>query len=189
MRRIGRTKKIKGSDVHSPDEYSHPNIWQREEFKDWARLVIGARDGEIPLILDLCREMNGPFGVLYVLTLSLNGHGECRYQNPTPIEFDELHTFSTNFRAFIEQDGRHNFWVMSTSGEGQFIFDKHNMIYAYGDLARYEVHLKSAGFSLGVVGIPSPHAPAYHREFVPTHDELMDYWDWVKFPLKPEDDD
>ncbi len=181
--------KFSGPDFHSRDEYTHPNIWQREEFEGWARLVIGARDGEIPLIIDLCREMNGPFGVLYEQTISLNGHGEGRYQNPKSIGFDELEAFSNKFRDFIEQDGRHNFWVMSISDEGQFIFDQHNMIYAYGDLDRYEVHLKSAGFSLGVVGIPSPHAHAYHSEFDQTHDELMAYWDWVKCPLDPDDVD
>ena len=100
-----------------------------------------ARDGEIPLILDLCREMEGPFGILYVQLISRGGVGEGRYQNSSPVEYGVLAQFLNKFRAFIEQDGRLNLWVMSTSGEGQFIFDHHNMIYANGDLDRVQISL------------------------------------------------
>ena len=179
--------KFSGADLQSDVELTHPNIWQHEEFDTWSRLVIGARDGEIPLILDLCREMNGPFGILYVLTVTRSELDEGRYQNPEPADFAQLQRFALRFRAFLEQDGRHNFWVMSLSDEGQFIFDRHNFIYAYGDLERYKDHLNAAGFSEGEVGIPSPHAHHYHREFDATFDALMAYWDWKWFPLREHD--
>ncbi len=92
------------------------------------------------------------------------------------------------FQDFFEQDGRHHLWVMSWSEEGQFIFDRHNMIYAYGDLDRYESHLNSVGFARGRVAIPVLHAHYYHPEFNTAENELMAYWSWMKFPLQPEHD-
>lgn len=180
--------KFSGPDLDSSIEFTHPNIWQREEHSGWSRLLIGAREREIPLILDLCRDFAGPFGVLYVLIASRLGHGDGRYQNPEPIDYDDLELFLYTFQEFFERDGRHHLWVMSTGGEGQFIFDNHNMIYAYGDLDRYESKLRSRGFTQGSVAIPAPHSHHYHAEFDRSEDELMAYWDWKKFPLEPDDD-
>ena len=148
----------------------------------------GACDGHVPLVLELCREIEGPFGILYVQIISMNGVGEGRYQDPGPVEFGELAEFLNKFRTFIEQDGRHNLWVLSRNGDDQLIVDRHNIIYAYGDLDRYEEYLGAAGFRLGVVGIPSPHAHHYNHEFDPDHEELMAYWQRQKFPLEPGDD-
>ncbi len=180
--------KFSGPDLDTSVEFAHPNVWQREEHPGWSRLVIGACEREIPLILELCRDMSGPFGVLYVLVVPRPGHGEGRYQNPEPIEYDALELFLYTFQQFFEQDGRHHLWVMSWSDEGQFVFDRHNMVYAYGDLDRYESYLESAGFVRGQVAIPAPHSHNYHPEFDTAEDELMEYWRWKKLPLEPDDD-
>jgi hypothetical protein len=128
--------KFSGPDLDSSFEFTHPNVWQREEHSGWSRLVIGAKEREIPLMLNLCRSSAGPFGVLYV----------------------------------------------------QLVFDNHNMIYAYGDLDRYESELQARGFRRGSVAIPTPHSHHYHAEFDQSEDELIAYWDWKKFPLEPDDD-
>ena len=179
--------KFSGPDLDSSVESSYPNIWQREERKEWSRLLIGTREREIPLILELCRNFNGPFGILYVLVASRCGHGDGRYQNPEPINYDDLELFLYTFQEFLEQDGRHHLWVSSTSGEGQFVFDNHNLIYAYGNLDHYESQLASAGFSRGTVEIPVPHCHNFHAEFDRIEDELMAYWRWKRFPLQADD--
>ena len=62
------------------------------------------------------------------------------------------------------------------------------MVYAYGDLDRYESYLESAGFVRGQVAIPAPHSHNFHPEFDTAEDELMEYWRWKKLPLEPDDD-
>ena len=185
---MNRLAKLSGPDVDSSIEFVHPNIWQREEHSAWSRLLIGAREREIQLILDLCRGSPGFFGVLYVLLVSRLGHSEGRYQNPEPISYEDLELFLYTFQEFLEQDGRHHLWVTYVTGEGQFIFDNHNMIYAYSDLDRYESELQARGFRRGSVVVPAPHCHNYHGEFDQSEDELMTYWDWKRFPLEPDDD-
>jgi hypothetical protein len=180
--------KFSGPDLDSSVEFSHPNVWQREEHPGWSRLIVGAREREVPLILELCRDLEGPFGILYVLLVPRLAHGAGRYQNPEPIEYGDLELFLHTFQAFLEQDGRHHLWVMSTSGDGQLIFDNHNIIYAYGDLERFGVKLAAQGFRPGPVEIPDPHSHNYHAAFDQTEDEILRYWQWKMFPLEPTDD-
>jgi len=179
--------KFSGTDLDSSIEFTYPNIWQREEYSGGSRLLIGAREREIALILDLCREFDGPFGILYVLLASRLGYDDARYQNPEPIDYDELELFLWTFQLFLEQDGRHHRWVISLSGEGQFIFDRHNIIFAYGNLERYESYLMTAGFRRGSVEVQVPHAHNFHAEYDSSEDELMKYWEWKKFPLQADD--
>jgi hypothetical protein len=180
--------KFSGPDLNHSVEFTYRNIWQREEYPGWSRLVIGAREREIPLILELCRDMRGSFEVLYVLIGPRTGHVPGGYQNPEPIAYDTLELFLYNFQEYLEQDGRHHLWVMSRNNDGQFIFDNHNVVYAYGDLPRHESHLDAMGFVPGQVVIPSPHSHLYHQEFDSAEDELMKYWSWIKFSLEPSDD-
>jgi len=180
--------KFSGSDLDTSVEFAHPNIWQREVHPTWSRLTIGARQQEIPLILELCRDMKGPFGILYVLLVSRQGHESGRYQNPEPVPYDDLELFLYVFQEFFEQDGRHHLWVASVAGEGQLILDRHNVIYAYGDLEAYERVLRRHGFREGAIEIPVPHSHYYHRQFDASETDLLRYWSWKWFPLKDSDD-
>ena len=184
---MGTLPKFVAPALDSTAEFTFPNVWRREEHPDWSRLVIGAREKEIPLILDLCRGMEGPFGVLYVLVASRLDHADGRYQSENPVGYDDLALFLYSFQEFLEQDGRHHLWVISLSDEGQFVFDNHNMTFAYGDLDRFETYLESAGFAQGTLSIPVPHTHNYHQEFDAAEDDLMAYWPWLRFPLEPDD--
>ena len=95
--------KFSGTDLEATGEFAHADFWEREVHPTWSRLTIGARDREISLMLDLCRGMNGPFGVLYVLLVSHQGHEHGRYQCPTPIGYDDLEIFLHSFQEFFEQ--------------------------------------------------------------------------------------
>jgi hypothetical protein len=180
--------KFSGPDLDDSREFAHADVWQREVYPTWSRLIIGAREQEISLILDLCRGMQGPFGVLYVLLVSRQGHQHGRYQNPTPIGRDELELFLYSFQDFFEQDGRHHLWVTSTSGEGQVIFDNHNVLYAYGEPEIYERILRGRGFREDPVRTPAPHSHNYHEAFDACENEVLGYWNWKRFPLKDSDD-
>ena len=127
--------------------------------------------------------------MLYVLVGSRVGYKSGRYQSTQPIDYNELKTFLCEFQEFFEQDGRHNLWVISNSGESQLILDRHRIVYAYGDFDRYESILRSAGFTPSTVITPDPHGHNFHREFDTSEKEVMEYWSWERFPLQPEDDD
>jgi len=180
--------KLNGPDLESSNEFTFPNVWEREDQAEFSRITIGAREKEIPLILELCRNMDGPFCVLYVLVGSRLGRATGRYQNHEPLSFDELELFLYTFQEFFEQDGRHHLWVMSLSGEGQFIFDNHNILYGYGDIDEYQKYLSTLGFVSGNISIPSTHTHNYHPEFDMSEDELFDYWQWLHSPLQPGDE-
>lgn len=170
------------------EEFTHPDVWQREEYPDWSRLTIGVRDQEIPLILDLSSSLPGPFGVLYVLLTSRCGREPGRYQSPYPIPHEDLKLFLYTFQNYFEQDGRHDLWVTSVGGEGQLVFDNHNVVYAYGPMDEYERRLRLRGLEPGEVRHPSPHTHNYHLEFDSDEDDLMEHWEWIHFPLDPSDD-
>lgn len=180
--------KFSGPDLDDSIEFAFPDIWEREDHDTWARLRIGCREREIPLILSLCKSCTGPFGILYVLVCSRLGREEARYQSPEPVSFNDLEQFLNTFRAFFEQDGRHHLWVMSLEDGAQFVFDNHNVIYAYGNLDRFERLLREHGYRDGNVEIPIPHAHHYHPELDAAEDELFSYWDWKAFALSPSDD-
>lgn len=180
--------KFSGPNLIATDEFTHPNLWQREDHESWSRLAIGAEKNEIPLILDFCNGKNGQFGILYILISSRLGRESARYQSPYPINFDELSLFLYTFQEYFEQDGRHHLWIMSLEDNDQFIFDNHNIVYSYGNIDEHETILQQKGFTQGEVGIPAPHAHNYHPEFDLSEDELMNYWDWINFPLEDYDD-
>ena len=169
-------------------EFAHPNVFQREDEEGWSRLTIGAREGEVGMMLELAKELKGPFVVLYVLVGSRADNEHGRYQSPGPLKLDKVEAFMTCFEDFIEQDGRHHVWIISTMGDGQLIFDNHNMIFAYGNLERYESILKSWGFEEGKVDIPAAHTHHLHEEFDSVETELMESWKWKRMPLAPGDE-
>ncbi|MEM0907028.1 MAG: hypothetical protein AAGJ94_06670 [Pseudomonadota bacterium] len=179
--------KLCAPDIHPQNEFTHPNIWMREEYTDFSRLVIGSRAGEVPLILDLCREMTGPFVILYVLLTSQTGRPPARYQSPKALTYDELELFLYTYQEFLEQDGRHNAWIASINGEGQFILDQHNVIFAYGNLPVYENTLRQKGYSVADIKTPAPHRHNFHYQFSDMEDALMNHWGWKQYPLEPSD--
>ncbi len=181
MKPLSKISDQNGTDI------SYQNIWERQVFPSWSRINIGAKERGIPLVLDLCRTMKGPFSILYVLTVSRLGNETARYQSSETISYDNLELFLYTFQEFFEQDGRHHIWVSSQAGEGQFIIDNHNTIYAYGDLDSFEVSLRSSGFTEGEIELPYPHQHHYHPEFDSSEDDVLNYWAWIKSSLQPED--
>jgi len=164
------------------------NLYQVEEYPNCSRMKIGSSSNEIPLILDLCKDMDGPFGILFVLLASRLGKPAGRYQIPHPLSYEELELFVYENQEFFERDGRHHLWVSSITGEGQFIYDNHNFIYAYGNLESYCNKLKSHGYHEGIIKIPAPHTHHYHPEFDNKEDELMEAFEWKYYPLQDGDD-
>lgn len=169
-------------------EFTFPNIWEQETHPGFSRLLIGSQENPVDRILDLCQMLEGPFGILYVLLVSRTGKDCARYQSSEPVEYDELERFIRRFQSYFEQDGRHDVWVTSIFGDGQFVLDKHNITYAYGDLERIVARITSVGYVKGKISLPYPHTHHYNAQFDDTEEEIMGYWKWLRFPLAPSDD-
>ena len=179
---------FKIADINNQSELFWENIFQIEEFPEFSRLIIGCKSKEIPLVLKLCEKMKGPFGVLHVLLVSRRGKEPGRYQTPHPLAYDDLKMFLYEHQEYFERDGRHHLWVYSLSGEGQFIFDNHNYIYAYGDLQTYISILTADNFRQGEIKIPSPHCHNYHVEFDVEEELVNNAFEWIFNPLHDSDD-
>ena len=142
-------------------EFQHPDRYCRQATSGPERLVLAPATGHLDLILELAAGWSGGVWLLYVLLTPRNGQAESgRYQSPGLLDHGALSGFCRRFAEFLECDGRHAFWVSSGSNEGLLVYDQHQIIYAYGDLDRFEQVAKDRGLSEGEVRVPAPHTPS-----------------------------
>jgi hypothetical protein len=172
-----------GQDV----EFRYADVYDWERTTGPARLVVAPASGQIDLLLALAECWRGPFGVLYVLVVPRGGGQAGRYQTPEPLMADELRSFLAAHRDFLEGDARHALWVASATGEGTLVYDRHNVIYAYGPLEAFEDVLRARGIRRGPVRFPVPHSHHYRPEFDPAERRLLSVYDWIRTPLRPDD--
>lgn len=133
--------------------------------------------------------MPEPLGILYVLVVPRGGSEAGRYQTENPVSKKEAEEFLKSFKEYFENDGRHDIWIASMSGSEQLVYDRHNIIYAYGPLPEYEDILLARGLrKVEFVRFPKPHTHNYHAAF--DHDELnlLRRWRWKHFPLHESDE-
>ncbi|MGO4449631.1 hypothetical protein AB4Y96_11935 [Phyllobacterium sp. TAF24] len=169
--------------------FSYSNIFQIEKTTGPDRLVIAPNENQIDILLLLAGLWDEGYFLLYILLVPrLSKREQGRYQSSGPLSFKEAEDFCTAFKPFLETDGRHHFWIGSANGNGTLVYDQHNVIYAYGDTARYIEFLKQIGFKEDSVRIPVPHSHYYHAQNDKFEDELMEYWEWKWSPLQPSDE-
>jgi hypothetical protein len=171
------------------DVYVYPNAYQKEQTTGPGRLVIGPATGHVDILLALMEFMPDPLGVLYVLVVPRSkSHEAGRYQSPYPVDRQDAVDFLTRFRDAFEKDGRHNLWVSSPESNGCLVYDKHNVIYAYGPLAEFEEVLKAMGLLEGPVTFPVPHSHYYNEEWDDDVEAILRYWEWQHYPLRDQDE-
>lgn len=184
MTKTSKISSLVGSDFIP---YRYSNCWDIEKTTGPERLVIGAESNQVELMLELAQTLTEPFGILYVLLVSRKDHEPARYQCPYPCERDGMESFFRSFKNFFESDGRHHIWVMSLSDSSTLVYDKHDVIYAYGPLPQFERVLDNHGLKRGVVCFPDPHSHHYNAEFDEEEQRLLDYWAWRRSPLQESD--
>jgi hypothetical protein len=70
------------------------------------------------------------------------------------------------------------------------IYDRHNVIYAYGPLDAWRLALVADGLcEVPMICFPSPHSHHYHQSLDLKEDRLINYWDWHHTPLKNSDEE
>ena len=169
-------------------EHNYGKLFRHEVHPEWSRVTIAADEQQIPLMLDIAKQWEGPYGILYVLKVSRLGHAVARYQSPDPCSFEDLELFAYTFREFFEGDGRHHLWFADVPTGAQLVYDNHDLIYSYGNDNDIISLLKRRGFTEGDPCIPSPHQHFYNPEFDMSEDEVMEYFNWKEFPLQEEHD-
>jgi hypothetical protein len=140
-------------------------------------------------MIDLLRVMPEPFWILYVLTVPRGGSQDGRYQSANALLRQQAQEFLIRFDQFLENDGRHHVWVKAVSGSDLLIYDKHNVIYAYGRLAEFEAVLSDRGLTkVEAVRFPSPHTHKYNASFDQDERDVLRYWNWKQSPLQDSDE-
>lgn len=168
--------------------YRHPHRYEIERTKGPLRLAIGPSGGHIHLLAELAREIPEPIGLLYVLVVPRTDREPGRYQSPL-LRRNDLDKFLDRFREFFEGDGRHHLWVLSPRGGPKIVYDRHDVLYAYGPIEVYERVLRALRLSEDLVEIPVPHVHMYHQQYDSEEKAVLNYWDWKRSPLVEGVDD
>jgi hypothetical protein len=175
------------TDGLSDERFEYPNIWAREKTSGPDRLAVAPRSGYAQLLWKLCGCMEPPFLLLYDLAIPRGGGEPGRYQSNYSFSLSQLQQFLSDYFEFLEKDARHNLWLRSD--EGMLVYDRHNVIYAYGPLERFVAVLESAGLTeSNEVRFPSPHAHHYHADFDSDENRILHNEDWTISPLRPGDE-
>lgn len=170
--------------------FAHPNVYELQTPSGFERLALAPAADHIELLRDLAEPLKGPFGILYVLTLSRLGEAKPgRYQIPQPTDAPMLNSFLVEYQEFFEGDARHAIWIMSIAENATLVYDRHNVIYAYGPLARFKAAAEKRGLRAGRIEIPVPHVHSYNAAFDELERRILQHFDWKWFPLQPHDGD
>ena len=171
-----------------PFEFSFAPVMDREQVNGgFERLVLGVPGGDSIVFSALVRCIEEPFYILYVLHTPRGEGLPGRYQSPE-LSNDDVSVFLERYSSYLGQDARHDFWVRSQSSNATIVWDRHNIIYAYGPISKYESALRALGFSDGYPSIPSPHIHHYHSEFDGDAKALLNEINWCFTDLRPEDE-
>jgi hypothetical protein len=173
----------------SDERFEYPNIWAREKTSGPDRLVIAPHADYALLLTKLAECLEPPFLLLYVLAIPRGGGEPGRYESKYSFSRPQLQVFLSDYAEFLEKDARHNLWIRSTSGEGMLVYDRHNVIYAYGQLELFATVLHASSLTeSNDVRFPSPHAHHYHPQFDSDENRILRNEEWTRFPLRPGDE-
>lgn len=176
---------------HSVDgqwvEHSHAATFQLPEPGDRQRIVLGLPASDVNAIVRLARVLSEPLVLLYVLHTPRGEAQAGRYQSPD-LSIQDVEAFLAEFKMFLAGDGRFDLWFYSPEERATIVWDRHNLVYAYGPLQRYEQVLRELGFTPGKPHTPVPHAHHYRSELDESASRVMGYFDWQYSPLRPEDE-
>jgi hypothetical protein len=170
--------------------YAHADVWAMQETSGPRRLAVGPAAHHVRLLQYLLGVMSEPFGLLYVLVVPRSDEPAGRYQSPYPLSKPDLLAFLNRFEQFLESDARHNLWVASIGEPNLLVYDKHELIYAYGQLDGFKKILNTQAIvEVPEITIPSPHIHYYHQEYDEEERRLLGYWNWMRSPLREQDDE
>lgn len=169
-------------------EHSHPRVLLMPSPEAPYQRILASVPGSDPdVLLRLVSRLEAPLVLLYVLHTSLGEAEPGRYQSPE-LSFQEVEGFFAEFRPFLSADARFDLWIYAPRQRATLVWDRHNLLYAYGPLECFAVELQSLGFEPGEPEVPAPHAHHYHAALDPLARQLIERFDWRFSPLRLEDE-
>jgi hypothetical protein len=181
------SRKIEALVQGMPRAFAYGNVFSRQTIGGTPRLRIALDGQHDTAVRALVGRLPGPFQLLYVLHTTRTGAALGRYESPE-LSAAAVDDFVTTFGGFLCQDARHDVWVRSPDDDATIVWDRHNLIYAYGPLEPFESVLRHFGVRSGAPPpIPDPHVHHYHREWDPGEDAVLHACDWCITPLQEPD--
>lgn len=176
------------SELNSEDDFRYGNLFVVESGNGWSRLKIGPDRNHIRLIDRLSEKWSTPkYYLLYVSLISHTGKKPGRYQSPV-LAKDDLDVFLYTNKDFLEGYGGQHLWVGNPEGRDLLIYDQHNIIFAYGDIAGYQEVLGAEALRDGTFSIPCPHRHGFDASWAQSEDDLFACFNWVYSELQDGDD-
>ncbi len=105
------------------------------------------------------------------------------------LDFEELQRFVMPYQSFLEGDARHHLWIHSPNSGATLVYDKHNLIYAYGPIEEFISKLKEMGLQEGEFELPFPHYHNYFSEYDSFEKQIIGNHKWKRTPIVPGVDD
>ena len=162
-------------------------VFEREATSGPERLRIGVPPSGTNPLLILAACLEPPFTVLYLLHTPRGVPAHGRYESP-PLTREALLAFFSAYLPFFSTDARHDVWVHSFTPEATLVWDRHDILFAYGPLEQFQNVLLREGFTPGVPSIPSPHSHHYHAAFDAQQTAVLGAFAWRHSPLRPQDE-
>jgi hypothetical protein len=167
-------------------EHSHPPVFKVEE--GLRGKVFATAPGGDPLTFEsLAKCLTPPLMLLYVLHTPRGEARPGRYQSP-PMSGDEFREFVGHFRNYLQADGRFDLWVHSEQDDATVVWDRHNLIHAYGQRECMIETLRALGFDAGEPGIDFAHQHHYRPSQDENARELLAYFPWSYSSLESADE-
>jgi hypothetical protein len=151
------------------------------------RIESTAPGGDITPFEQLTNSTEPPYRLLYILHVNRGEGKPGRYVSPVLTQ-KAFSDFLVRFRAYFQGDGRFDLWSHSDADGSTVVWDRHNKIFAYGDLDVFTSRLRSLGFHEDKFAIPSPHIHHFHREFDGDATDVLTALPWQYYPLEAEDE-
>lgn len=163
--------------------YSHSPLYEVQKER-----VVTVAPASDPIVFEhLTACLNPPFFLLYILHTSRGEGDSGRYQSPA-ISPSQVKAFLGRFDDFLRGDGRFDLWLHSPADHATVVWDRHDMVFAYGPIDAYEGALRRLGFMPGEPFVPFPHEHHYRDELDEQARDLLAAFDWRYSPLEEEDE-
>ncbi len=173
-----------------PDDgpaWIHLRTFRFERMGDSARITAGCPGGDAAIFHQVVACLAEPYLLLYVLHTPRGEQRAGRYESGE-LSAAEFAAFLMRFAGYLGGDSRFDLWVHAPEEDATIVWDRHDLVHAYGPLERVAGILGSLGFNEGEVDVPVPHIHHYRQEFDADAADLLASRTWSWGPLRPEDE-
>jgi hypothetical protein len=173
------------------DGHRYGRVYDRQEGQegeDWTRLVVGADGDHVGLLIRLAEAWSSPdFGIEYLSHQSLGDQVSGHYLSPL-VDEANMNAFLIEHREFLEGYGGHDLWLGHPETGELLVYDRNNVIFAYGPAADFAEILEERGFREGAVDLPDEHVHGLDSSFASHEAALLSHFEWEWSDLDEDDD-